>query len=106
MNIIAFNGAYIVGRIADQGLANVTGIETLRHGTNPISWVGIHILGALPKQMGGSKIGGDYGTGCNEQNVGRFYMEHDSFNLPNRFDTENLFKKKLLTHGVPKRYSV
>lgn len=82
---LAFAGAHIIGRIADQGTANTLGLKTLRHGTNPLSWISIHLLGALP-QAGGSTVGGDYGSGCHAQNLGRFYFARGPVNLlPNRF---------------------
>jgi len=52
--VISAAGAYLVGRVADQGLANFFGEATCRHGTNPLSWLLIHITGALP-QMGGTQ---------------------------------------------------
>jgi hypothetical protein len=50
--VISAAGAYIVGRFADQGLANFFGEATCRHGTHLLAWLSIHITGALP-QMGG-----------------------------------------------------
>lgn len=70
-------GAYFVGRLADQGLANTVGLATLRHGTNPFSWFSIHMFGADPS-WGGNEIGGDHGMGYDQQNVGRFYMAREN----------------------------
>lgn len=55
--VISAVGAYLVGRVADQGLANFFGEATCRHGTHPLAWLSIHITGALP-QMGGNSTGG------------------------------------------------
>jgi len=49
--------AYFIGRLADQGLANFFGEATLRHGTHPLAWLSIHILGPAPA-MGGNPTGG------------------------------------------------
>ena len=50
-------GAYLVGRAADQGLANFFGEATCRHGTHPLAWLSIHIAGFVPA-MGGNSTGG------------------------------------------------
>jgi hypothetical protein len=75
--VIAFTGAHLMGRLADQGLANTLGLATLRHGTHPLSWISIHLFGALP-QMGGNRTGGDFGAGCDYQNGGQFYFAKGS----------------------------
>ena len=66
---------FIPARLFSQGLANFLGLETLRHGTNPISCVSIHLRGGLPSK-GGSIFGGDYGNGYESQNKDRFYCAH------------------------------
>lgn len=66
----------VLGRLGEHGVANVLGLETLRHGTNPISWLSIHIFGAMPA-MGGSSFGGDYGLQYHAQNVNRFYFARE-----------------------------
>jgi hypothetical protein len=70
-----FNGAYYLARFADQGLSNALGLATLRHGTNPYSWVSIHIMGADPS-YGGAAIGGDFGMGFDHQNRNNFFVAH------------------------------
>lgn len=47
--LIPFAGSYFTGRLFDQGFANLMGLETLRHGTDPLAWVGIHLFGTLPQ---------------------------------------------------------
>ena len=47
--LIPFFSSYLIGRLADQGLANLMGLETLRHGTNPLAWLGVHLCGTLPQ---------------------------------------------------------
>lgn len=48
-----------LGRITEQGTVNVFGLGALRHCTNVISWISIHIFGTIPA-MDGNRIGGDY----------------------------------------------
>ncbi len=57
--VVSAAGAYLVGRIADQGLANFFGEATCRHGTHPLAWASIHLTGPLP-QMGGNSTGGSH----------------------------------------------
>ena len=49
---VAFTASYYIARFADQGLADFAGLHTYRHGTNIISWIGIHILGGKPEYAG------------------------------------------------------
>lgn len=90
-------GSHFIARLADQGLANTLGLVTLRHGTNPVSWLGIHILGAMPS-MGDSKFGGDYHIWgvYSHQNKNRFYFaKGNNDEVPRqyaRWSTKNLFK--------------
>ncbi len=48
--LIATAGAYTISRLGEQGLADFCGLKTLRHGTDPLSWVVMHIMGATPAQ--------------------------------------------------------
>ncbi len=68
--------AFVTARLFSQGLANFFALETLRHGTNPFFWLGIHAFGALPL-AGGNKFGGDYGCGFDAQNRNHFYCAYD-----------------------------
>lgn len=52
---------YAVGQYADLTIANLIGLPTLRHGTNPCSWISIRNKGFDPK-CGGASFGGDYYT--------------------------------------------
>lgn len=102
---IAFTGSYYIARCADQGLADFLGLQTLRHGTNPISWIAIHIMGALPK-MGGSAIGGDKGY-CDSQNKNYFYTQGDI--EPDKYCRDYLQIRAwniLSQRGIPKTYAV
>jgi hypothetical protein len=51
---------YLLGKtfyhLFDQGLANILGLETLRHGTNPFSYLGMRVLGGQPR-CGGTVAG-------------------------------------------------
>lgn len=70
--------SYHIGNLAVQGLSNTLGLVTLRHGTNPLSWLSIQIFGGRT-QFGGSSIGGEYsGSKYASQNTNRFYMAPDS----------------------------
>lgn len=69
---------FALGHLVDQGAANFTGLATLRHGTNPLSWISIHITGALPV-CGASRIGGDASLGDPHQmRTNYFYMSRGS----------------------------
>lgn len=104
-----FMGSYYLARGADQGLADFLGLHTLRHGTNPISWVGIHVLGAMPK-AGGSRFGGDANRGFDNQNIGRFYFQGE-YKIDYNSPTVSLSLSNSLTGGfferfVPKTYAL
>lgn len=106
MNIIAFVGSYLIARVADQGLANTMGLATLRHGTNPISWIGIHILGAQPS-MGGSKFGGEQVSCLLHQNINRFYFALDSDFYQTKPSTiSEWLKQKKEMRRLPEDYAV
>lgn len=106
--IIAYTGSYLTARLADQGLANTLGLVTLRHGTNPISWLGIHILGAKPS-MGASKFGGDAASyAFATQNKNRFYLAHDSDYFYSNTSSKNLekyFPNKIQIRVLPRQYA-
>jgi hypothetical protein len=55
---VVFTGSYYWARYFDLGLANVFGLITFRHGTNPLSWVAIHLFGAFPALEGACFGGG------------------------------------------------
>lgn len=90
-----------MGELFDQGVANVVGLETFRHGTNPISWASIHVFGAVPA-MGGSSVGGDYGNGFDYQNRGRFYFAK----VPPRYENVDMFKRSYMPRILPKAYAI
>lgn len=50
--VVSLMGCYLAGKLiyalVDQGIANTLALETLRHGTNPISYIFIRIMGGLP----------------------------------------------------------
>ncbi len=97
INSAVLVGSHLIGRVFDQGLANTLGLTTLRHGTNPISWLGVHLFGALP-QMGGTKIGGDYGKGFHYQNINHFYFAKGPTSSP----YNNLIKEYMHLRCVPR----
>ncbi len=82
---VAFSGSHLLFRTAEQGLAHLSGLVTLRHGANPLSWLSIHTIGAIPR-FGGCKIGGDShnkNEKAHAQNPGRFYMAKDADSFEN-----------------------
>jgi hypothetical protein len=42
-------GSYLLARFTDQALADTLGLRTLRHGTDPVTWVKIHLMGGSPQ---------------------------------------------------------
>ena len=62
------------------------GLETLQHGTHPLAWLSIHLIGASP-QFGGSRTGGEWYRNYEKHNVHRFYMVRGGKN----FDAEPYF---------------
>lgn len=46
MTILAVAGAYTLARYADDAFAGALGHPTLRHGTDPVSWLAIHMFGS------------------------------------------------------------
>ena len=98
INTFSFLASHLIFRLADQGLSNAAGLATLRHGTNPLSWVAIHLVGAVPA-AGGNSIGGDYGKSFDYQNKGRFYFAKGSpYPLP-------VFLKRYEVRLLPKTYA-
>lgn len=98
---LAAAGGHILARTADQGFADFCGVVTLRHGTNPLSWISIHILGFIPA-CGGNRFGGDVDAGCDEQNNGNIYFIKDTFK---DFQYESYFIKVFRLSFVPFVYS-
>lgn len=78
MNIIT---SYIIGnwiyRLADNGLANLLGLETLRHGTNLINFFGIRFFGGDPSH-GGKITGSTEGHNDDKDVKNYFFMFKDS----------------------------
>lgn len=73
MNISTVFISAITYEFIDSGLANVLGLETLRHGTNPISWVQIHLQGGNPN-FGRAQ----FGSRGEETEANFFYVIKDS----------------------------
>lgn len=67
----------------DSGLANVLGLETLNHGTNPVNYLNIRVAGGDPSQ--GGKDSGSTKTWCFDSTANYFYVfKDDEFkNRPN-----------------------
>ncbi len=62
--------------LLDDGLANLFAVETLRHGTNPISYIGIRFFGGDPKK-GGASYGATKDNSADNPK-GNFYMLKDT----------------------------
>lgn len=72
--------SFAIGTVAyslfDDGLANVLGLETLRHGTNPINYVGMRINGGDPSH-GGKDSGSNKGI-TDDKTTNLFYVFKDN----------------------------
>ncbi len=101
-NFSVFNGAYYLARFADQGLSNALGLATLRHGTNPYSWLSIHIKGADPS-YGAVDFGGDFGMGFDAANRNSFFVAHTfsgrSISKTYAFRSSQLLFKKIFSES-------
>lgn len=63
-------------KLCDDGLANILGLETLPHGTNPINYCGIRLFGGDPK-FGGKTSGSTYEWDYDDT-TNYFYVFKDS----------------------------
>lgn len=81
-------GCWATYNLLDSGISNFLALETLKHGTGPIGYIGINIFGADPG-WGGSDIGSSAGSGdkyyvFNSKNY--FHVFKDSkFSIPRGF---------------------
>lgn len=87
------NGVY---KLADNGLANLLGLETLRHGTNLINYLGIRLFGGDPSQ-GGKKTGSTDGHNDDKNVQNYFFMFKDSEWQPDVGKNDSLFEKTFIT---------
>lgn len=84
-------GCWATYNLLDMGISNFLALETLRHGTGPMGYVGINLFGADPA-MGGSIIGSSVGSGCEHfarRSKNYFHVFKDSQFLSNLFDAED-----------------
>ena len=95
--VISAVGAYLVGRVADQGLANFFGEATCRHGTHPLAWLSIHITGALP-QMGGNSTGGS-DKHIADYNKGLFFYARGAKQL-----TDSIYARWITSRLIPRQF--
>jgi len=72
---------YVVTRLAVRGLSAVMGLDCMRHGTLLSSYIGIRLLGGLPR-MGGYFGGATHADKFNDDVKGKFYMTNDSRQMP------------------------
>lgn len=80
--VTSFITGATVYRLFDDGLANFLGLETLRHGTNPVNYISIRIFGGDPT-CGGNSSGSTHCaaayTGMNDPNLANhFYLFKDT----------------------------
>ncbi len=75
-NIKSFAIGNIVYDLFDSGLANILGLETLRHGTNLLSNIGIRINGGKPSH--GGKASGSTKEWMPDFTEGDFYVFKDT----------------------------
>jgi hypothetical protein len=74
--MFALTAGNCIYHLVDDGLANLLGLETLRHGTNPVSYVSIALFGGNPSH-GGTAIGSTYGWASDKETAstkGYFYL--------------------------------
>jgi len=76
INLYSFFLGDIIYEFFDTGLANVLGLETLRHGTNPINYLGIRINGGDPNH--GGKASGSTKGYYEDDTRNLFYVFKDS----------------------------
>ena len=75
---VIYFGSSVVYSWADNGLADLMGLETLRHGTNPYNNLCIRINGGDPNH-GGKSTGSTPEDHCDKENVkNHFYLFKDS----------------------------
>jgi len=91
-------GAYFISRLADQGLANFFGEATCRHGTHPLAWLSIHILGPAPI-MGGNSTGGSDKAIAND-NRGLFFCARG----PRRLIKDWNIQRWAMPRFIPRQY--
>lgn len=96
----------IVGRVTEQGLANLVNLATLRHGTNIVNWGLIHLFGTNPA-LGGQLSGGETQRELfHFQNIGRTYFAYPharnllGFNSNRADSLESLLSSKI----IPQKY--
>lgn len=101
MNFIAARG---VGLLIDTGLANFLGLETLRHGTNLINYLGIRIFGGDPNQCN-SVSGSGTGEGRDLSKTNYFYLFNEEEQKAIRCDAPlpDLVKRWVVSGAVLKR---
>ncbi len=50
--VIVGTTSFLTARLVQQGIVNTLSLRTLRHGTNPLAWVSIHLRGLDPAYGG------------------------------------------------------
>ncbi len=76
VNLVVFRLGHVLYKLADSGIANALGLETLRHGTNPLSNLLIRIFGGNPRF--GEAPGGSTKDWCQCKSENYFYLFKDS----------------------------
>ena len=86
---------YLFYHLLDSGWANVLGVETLRHGTDPVGYMNIRIKGGSPYY--GGKYRGSNPHGFGENTEGFFYVFKDSAYSPNYVQIISDFTKEFFS---------
>lgn len=82
-------------RLGDNGLANVLGLETLRHGTNLINFLSIRLFGGDPAH-GGKKTGSTNGHNDDKDIKNYFFLFKDSEWKAHITKDDSLFEKIII----------
>jgi hypothetical protein len=95
----------IFTQLIDDGVANILGLQTLRHGTNFVNYIGIRILGGDPSHGGKSS-----GSSCPvkhrdlENTRGRFYLFKDSDMAVGKYQGLNIIERCIDRPFIAKRF--
>ena len=76
INVASFVAGSVMYNLFDNGIANALGLETLRHGTNPLNNLRMRITGGDPKH--GGKSSGSTKGWVNDNTETYFYLFKDS----------------------------
>jgi hypothetical protein len=105
LNIGGYFFGNVLGYLVDDGIANVLGLETLRHGTNPFNYLSIRLYGGDPKH--GGKASGSTTGWRNDNTENWFYLFKDREfypNMPMQLKDDANPCQKFVAYFVPLSY--